>query len=237
KDITDKKQIEEHMRRAEKLAAIGQLSSGVAHEINNPLGGIKLCFNNLITTEMDDETRRTHIKVINSGLERIQDIVKQLLDFSKKTSLSVSPRSINNLIDGVLKLTEYLISEKKIKVVKNFSTDIPQVILDQNKMEQVFLNVILNAIQAMDEKSGELTIDTVLNNGYCDISFADTGPGIPAKVLPHIFDPFFTTKPVGEGTGLGLSVSKSIVEQHNGKIIFETSEKGTRFTVKLPLPK
>ena len=113
KDITDKKQIEEHMRRAEKLAAIGQLSSGVAHEINNPLGGIKLCFNNLITTEMDDETRRTHVKVINSGLERIQDIVKQLLDFSKKTSLSVSPRSINNLIDGVLKLTEYLISEKK----------------------------------------------------------------------------------------------------------------------------
>ena len=104
-------------------------------------------------------------------------------------------------------------------------------------MEQVFLNVILNAIQAMDEKSGELTIETVSNNGFCDISFADTGPGIPAKVLPHIFDPFFTTKPVGEGTGLGLSVSKSIVEQHNGKIIFETSEKGTRFTVKLPLPK
>ena len=186
---------------------------------------------------MDDETRRTHIKVINSGLERIQDIVKQLLDFSKKTSLSVSPMSISNLIDGVLKLTEYLISEKKIKVVKNFSTDIPQVILDQNKMEQVFLNVILNAIQAMDEKSGELTIETVSNNGFCDLSFADTGPGIPAKVLPHIFDPFFTTKPVGERRGLGLSVSKSIVEQHNGKIIFETSEKGTRFTVKLPLPK
>ena len=118
KDITDKKQIEEHMRRAEKLAAVGQLSSGVAHEINNPLGGIKLCFNNLITTEMDDETRRTHIKVINSGLERIQDIVKQLLDFSKKTSLSVSPMSINNLIDGVLKLTEYLISEKKLRSLR-----------------------------------------------------------------------------------------------------------------------
>ncbi|MBT9536983.1 MAG: DUF3365 domain-containing protein [Nitrospirae bacterium] len=237
KDITDRKQIEEQMRMAEKLAAIGQLSSGVAHEINNPLGGIKLCFNNLITTEMDDETRRTHIKVINSGLERIQDIVKQLLDFSKKTSLSVSPRSINNLIDGVLKLTEYLISEKKIKVVKNFSTELPQVMLDQNKMEQVFLNLILNAIQAMDGKSGELTIETASNNGYCDISFADTGPGIPAKVLPYIFDPFFTTKPVGEGTGLGLSVSKSIVEQHNGKISLETSETGTRFTVKLPLPK
>ncbi len=235
KDITDKKHIEEQMRRAEKLAAVGQLSAGVAHEINNPLGGIRLCFNNLITTEMDDETRRTHIDTINSGLVRIQDIIRQLLDLSKRSSLSVSLVSINSLIDNVLKLTDYVISKKEIKIVKKLSSDIPDIMIDPNKMEQVFLNIILNAIQAVDGKSGSLTIETSSETGYCKASFTDTGTGIPDNILPHIFDPFFTTKTVGEGTGLGLSVSKSIVEQHNGEILVETFENGTRFTVKLPI--
>lgn len=236
KDITDRKQIEEQLRMAEKLAAVGHLSAGVAHEINNPLGGIRLCFNNLMTTEMDKDTKRMHVDVINAGLTRIQDIVKQLLDFSKKSSLSVSPVSINGLIENVLMLTDYLISKKEIRVAKDLSTDIPEMMVDQNKMEQVFLNIILNAVQAMDGKPGTLAIGTLSDNGDCEISFTDTGTGIREDVLPHIFNPFFTTKPVGEGTGLGLSVSKSIVEQHNGKITVETSEKGTRFTVRLPMP-
>ncbi|MEW6108886.1 MAG: DUF3365 domain-containing protein [Nitrospirota bacterium] len=235
KDITDKKQMDEQMRRTEKLAAVGQLSAGIAHEINNPLGGIRLCFNNLITTEMDTETKRMHIDVINSGLARIQDIIKQLLEFSKTSSLSISIVSLNNLIENVLKLTDYLVSKKNVSVIRNFSSDIPDIMIDHNKMEQVFLNIILNAIQAMDGGRGELTIRTSRENGYCEASFTDTGTGIPDNVLQHIFDPFFTTKPVGEGTGLGLSVSKSIVEQHNGRITVETSEKGTTFTVKLPI--
>ncbi|MCG2813324.1 MAG: HAMP domain-containing histidine kinase, partial [Thermodesulfovibrionales bacterium] len=143
---------------------------------------------------------------------------------------------INGLIENVLMLTDYLISKKEIRVAKDLSTDIPEMMVDQNKMEQVFLNIILNAVQAMDGKPGTLAIGTLSDNGYCEISFTDTGQGIPEEVLLYIFDPFFTTKPVGEGTGLGLSVSKSIVEQHNGKITVETSEKGTRFTVRLPMP-
>ncbi|MEW6738283.1 MAG: c-type heme family protein [Nitrospirota bacterium] len=237
KDITDKKQMEEQMRRAEKLAAVGQLSAGIAHEINNPLGGIRLCFNNLMTTDMDVETRKMHIDVINSGLSKIQDIIRQLLDFSKRSALSVSPVSINSLIENVLRLTDYLIAKKEIRVVKNLSQEIPEIMVDPNKMEQVFLNIILNAIQEMDGKSGMLTIETFSDNGFCKASFADTGSGISDKVLPYIFDPFFTTKPVREGTGLGLSVSKSIVEQHNGEILVETSKTGTRFTVKLPMTK
>ncbi len=235
KDITEKKQMDEQMRRAEKLAAVGQLSAGIAHEINNPLGGIRLCFNNLITTEMDGETKGMHIDVINSGLGRIQDIIRQLLEFSKTSSLSISSVSLNELIENVLKLTDYLISKKDISVVRNLSSDIPDIMIDPNKMEQVFLNIILNAIQAMDGRPGKLTINTLIGNGYCEVSFTDTGAGISDKVLQNIFDPFFTTKPVGEGTGLGLSVSKSIVEQHNGRITVETSEKGTTFTVKLPV--
>jgi two-component system NtrC family sensor kinase len=224
-------------RRAEKLAAVGQLSAGIAHEINNPLGGIRLCFNNLLTTDMDVETRKMHIDVINSGLSKIQDIIRQLLDFSKRSALSVSPVSINSLIENVLRLTDYLIAKKEIRVVKNLSQEIPEIMVDPNKMEQVFLNIILNAIQEMDGKSGMLTIETFSDNSFCKASFADTGSGISDKVLPYIFDPFFTTKAVGEGTGLGLSVSKSIVEQHRGEIVVETSQRGTKFTVILPIPK
>lgn len=235
KDITEKRKIEEQMRITEKLAAIGQLSAGLAHEINNPLGGIRLCFNNLIATEMDEETKKRHIEVINQGLMKIQEIIKQLLDFSKQSELIVSLVSVNTLVENVLKLTDYLISKKGIKVVKKLSPDIPKIMIDSNKIEQVFLNIVLNAIQAMDGKEGTLTIQTYLKDDFCCISFTDTGPGIPENILPKIFDPFFTTKPVGQGTGLGLSVSKSIVEQHNGRITVETSRNGTTFIVELPL--
>jgi nitrogen-specific signal transduction histidine kinase len=235
KNITDKMKVEEQMRMADKLAALGQLSAGIAHEINNPLGGVRLCFNNLMTTEMDVQTKQMHIEVINSGLVKIQDIVRQLLDFSKKSALSVSPVSVNTLIENVMKLTEYFITKKDIRVVRDLAPDLPQIAVDQNKMEQVFLNIILNAIQAMDNgRPKELTIRTYAEDGHCVTSFSDSGSGISEAVMPHIFEPFFTTKPVGEGTGLGLSVSKSIVEQHSGRIVVETSRQGTTFTVRLP---
>jgi signal transduction histidine kinase len=228
--------MEEQMRMADKLAALGQLSAGIAHEINNPLGGVRICFNNLIGTEMDDETKRTHVEVINSGLAKIQDIIGQLLDLSKKSALSVSKVSVNAVIENVLKLTEYLLSKREVTVIKRLSPDVPELTVDQNKMEQVFLNIILNAVQAMDNgRPKQRIIETSSDDWYCSASFADSGSGIPEAVMPHIFEPFFSTKPVGEGTGLGLSVSKSIVEQHSGKIIVQTSGQGARFTVRIPL--
>lgn len=235
KDVTEKRKIEEQMRITEKLAAIGQLSAGLAHEINNPLGGIKLCFNNLIYTNMDEETRKKHIEVINQGFEKIQQIIRQLLDFSKKTELVVSSVNVNELVENVLQLTDYLTYKKGIKIVKDFTSPMPNILVDQNKIEQVFLNIVLNAIQAMNGRERVLTIRTSINGNYCQVSFEDTGPGIPEEIITKIFDPFFTTKPVGEGTGLGLSVSKSIVEQHNGRIIVKTSKTGTTFTVELPV--
>ncbi|MEW6409798.1 MAG: DUF3365 domain-containing protein [Nitrospirota bacterium] len=235
KNITERKVIEEQIMKTEKLAALGQLSAGIAHEVNNPLGGIRLCFNNLITIEMDEETKKEHIELVNSGFDRIQNIVKLLLDFSKSAPLKLSPCSINKIIENVLRLSEYLITKKEITLIKNLSKDIPELMIDSNKMEQVFLNLIINAIQAMDGSPRVLTIESTVNGGYCWVSVADTGRGIPEEEIPYIFDPFFTTKDVGEGTGLGLTVSRAIVEQHKGEIAVETSEKGTRFTVKLPI--
>jgi signal transduction histidine kinase len=226
-------ELEKQMMETEKLAALGQLSAGVAHEINNPLGGVKLCFDNLMSTAMDEEKRKQHVSVINSGFDRIQTIVKGLLDFSKNSSLSVAPASLNLIVEDVLNLAEFTVSRKGIGLVKDLSPDMPALAVDANKLEQVFLNLIMNAVQAMGA-GGVLTIRTRCGSGACFLSVSDTGTGIAADAAPRIFDPFFSTKGVGEGTGLGLTVSKAIVEQHGGAIAFETSEKGTTFTVTLP---
>ncbi|MCX7914347.1 MAG: HAMP domain-containing histidine kinase, partial [Thermodesulfovibrionales bacterium] len=130
-------------------------------------------------------------------------------------------------------LSEYTIVKKGIKIVRDYKSDIPDIFVDKNKLEQVFLNLFLNAAQAMD--NGILTIKSWNDENFCYVSVSDTGKGIPPSILPKIFDPFFTTKGVGEGTGLGLTVSKAIVEQHKGKITVETSEKGSTFVVTLPL--
>ncbi len=233
-NLEELEEAKEEQFRLDRLSALGQIAAGVAHEINNPLGGISLCFNNLITTDMDEGTRQRHIDVIKSGFDRIQTIVKRLLDFSKNSSLSISRVSLNTIVGNVLKLAEYTISKKGITRVEHLAGDIPPVMVDPGKLEQVFLNLIINAVQAMDN-GGVLTIRTESDGATCRVSVADTGKGIPRDILARIFDPFFTTKDPGEGTGLGLSVSKAIIEQHKGEIKVETSEEGTVFTVYLPL--
>lgn len=227
-------EMERQMIETEKLAVVGKLSAGIAHEINNPLGGIRLCVNNLITTKMDEDKRRQHIEVINSGFDRIKNIVKQLLDYSKNSQLNIAPSMVNKIIEDVICLTEYTISQKGIKLIKDLPDDLPELLIDSNKIEQVLLNLIINAIQAMDS-GGVLTIRTWCENEFCNISVSDTGKGIAQDIITKIFDPFFTTKDIGEGTGLGLTVSKAIIEQHKGTIKIETSESGTTFTMHLPL--
>ena len=227
-------EIEIKMMTSEKLAALGQLSAGVAHEINNPLGGIKLCFNNLIETPMDDETKKEHIEVINSGFDRIQKTVGQLLDYSKNSRLAMEHGSLCKIVGKVLKLVEYTISQKGITLVKELVGDIPDIVMDSNKMEQVFLNLLINAVQATEE-GGTVSVKTGCDGVMCTVSITNTGRRIPEEILSRIFDPFFTTKDVGEGTGLGLTVSKSIVEQHKGVTEVSTNDAETTFTVKLPV--
>ena len=225
----------EVLSQTEKMVAIGRLAAGVAHEINNPLSGMTLCFKNLMEADVDHLTREKLVMAINDGLQKIKNIVGHLLDFSRMTVTEKTPVDLNNLINRLLVLLNYPASKKNIEIINDLSDDISEILIDENKMSQVFMNIMINAVQAMDD-GGRLTIRTKADDGFCVVSIEDTGGGIAPDIMSHIFDPFFTTKGIGEGTGLGLSVSKGIVEQHGGMIEVDSEiGAGTTFRIKLPL--
>ncbi len=221
--------------RAEKMAGIGLLASGVAHEINNPLGGVVLCFNNLCREDMDEASRREHIEVIASGLEKIQQTVKELLDYARESPLSKEPVGINDLVEDSLKLAEYLLKKRDIRIVRQFRSDLPEILVNASKISQVFLNIIINAIHAMGDE-GTLTLESGSDGDFCHVRIGDTGPGIDEDVIKKIYDPFFTTKRADIGTGLGLAVSATFVRQHAGVIdVISKKGQGATFVIKLPI--
>ncbi|MGH7167997.1 MAG: PAS domain S-box protein, partial [Nitrospiraceae bacterium] len=213
RDITETKKLEQQIRNSEKLASIGKLAAGVAHEINNPLGGILNCLYNLRKRTLTPTRQEEYIASMEDGLRRVQKIVRQLLDFSQQHDLQLSPTDINAVVEQVLVLTNHAFVENQITLDKQLHPDLPSLLVDRHMIEQVLMNLILNAVQAI-KGGGLITIRTRVAGGVCSVDVEDTGCGIPAHVLPRIFDPFFTTKGTGEGTGLGLSVSLGIVERH-----------------------
>ncbi len=235
RDMTETKKLERQIRHAEKLASIGQLAAGVAHEINNPLGGILNCLYNLRKGTPSPARQEEYWASMEHGVRRVQKIVRQLLDFSQQHEPAFSPADINRIVDQVLGLTTHLFMPNRIRLETFPTYDVPPVMVDRHMIEQVLMNLILNAVQAM-KNGGVLTIRTSVAEGICRVDVTDTGSGIPASVLPRVFDPFFTTKGEGEGTGLGLSVNLGIVERHGGKILVESEVgKGTTFTLCLPV--
>ena len=223
---------------AERLAMIGQLAAGVAHEINNPLTGILLYCNLILKDISEDDPKRASFEKINNEAERCRKIVKGLLDFSRQTEPEMKSVAINIIIDESLALVKNQPLFLNIDINKTLDPSLPMVNADPSQIQQVFMNIILNAVEAMEGK-GELTIITGLtdNKKYVFASFADTGYGITEKNVQKIFDPFFTTKETGHGTGLGLSISYGIVKKHNGEIDVKSElNKGTTFIVKLPIP-
>jgi signal transduction histidine kinase len=233
-DLENKKAMET-LIQTEKMVSIGQLAAGVAHEINNPLGGIALCFDNLVNGKLDEDVRNEHVEVINESLEKISKIVAQLLHFSRMTVKDPRPGNINSLIRRILLLLNFRPSQQRISIHTEL-TDLPPVMMDENLMGQVLMNILTNALQAMGDK-GLLTIRTEHKDGLGCIAIEDTGPGIAPDILNSIFEPFFTTKSVGDGTGLGLSISKSIIEQHGGTITAEDlpDGPGAKFIIIIPL--
>lgn len=224
----------------ERLALIGQLAANVAHELNNPLQGIvtysHLLLENL-TKDASSEKESSYLQRIVTQANRCRDIIRGLLDFSRQRKPDATICDINSVIQECVTFVENQASFQNIEFVEEFEANLPMTVVDPSQMQQVFLNMIINAAEAMGEE-GTLTLETSTNSGEnaIDIRITDTGHGIPEDNFDKLFDPFFTTKEVGHGTGLGLAISYGIIKEHGGNIFVESKvSKGTTFIVRLPL--
>ncbi len=234
RDITsekEKERLEKQIFEAEKLASLGQLAAGVAHEINNPLTSVTLITEQLLK-EVEDGRVRRKLKVIERQVEGAARIARSLLNFARQVTPEIRDVDINAILDKVLE--ELSVQMGRISLEKDYGK-LPKVKGDELQLRQAFTNVILNAIQAI-EGEGKITVKTRAERDAVVVTISDTGRGIPEEHLSRIFEPFFTTKELGKGTGLGLAIVHGIIERHGGKIEVESEVgKGTSFTITLPL--
>jgi len=244
-DLRAKIEIEKKLKEAEdikleqsnKMASLGQLAAGVAHEINNPLSGILIDASLILEELGEDSTIKNDMQNIITDTHRCKDIVKNLLAYSRQAEFKEEILDMNNVIEQTFDLLEHHALLQNITIHKEFSSSMLMCEGDKNQLVQVFTNIIINAAHAITGK-GDITIRTRRDKpkGKIYIEFSDTGCGIPEVILPRIFDHFFTTKEEGKGTGLGLGTVESIVQKHRGKIkVKETSPEGTTFLIELPL--
>jgi two-component system NtrC family sensor kinase len=233
-DVTQRERMEEQMSQTEKLTSLGLLAAGVAHEVNTPLAVISNYIQMLAKQMPEDDPRHVIIEKIIKQTFRASEIANQLLNFSRTGPGELSDVDLNRVVEETLSLVAHPLKTSQIQVVKQLSAGIPAVRGSANKLQQVFLNLFLNARDAMPS-GGMLEIRTGAHNGSVEIEIVDTGNGIPLEHIHKIFDPFFTTKTVGRGTGLGLSVSYGIIKEHAGKIdVRSTPGRGTAFHVEFP---
>jgi signal transduction histidine kinase len=234
----DLKKSKSYIRRADRLASLGTLTAGLAHEIRNPMVAIKT-LTQLLPERLDDEEFRSQFLKIASGeVDRISSLVNELLDFARPSDPRWALEDINAILDGMILLISTATKKKLITIIKNYASNLPPVQIDREQIKQVILNILLNAIDATSE-NGKITVKTrsfIKPGGepYIQIEFTDTGCGIPGEHIEDIFNPFFTTK--STGSGLGLSISNQIVQDHKGYIDVESQlEKGSSFFINLPV--
>jgi PAS domain S-box-containing protein len=246
RDVTRQRQLRAQLLLSEKMAAMGQLISGVAHELNNPLTAV-LGFSELVLMngQLSDELRRD-LTTIVSEAQRARKIVQNLLAFAHTQESEKQLGDLNQVLNDTLVLKEYELRVNQVQVIKQLDPQLPRVIADVDQLKQVFLNIIVNAEQAMvaAQPPRRLEIKTGVKTCYIagsasdwvEIKFRDTGPGIPPEHLPHIFDLFFTTKELGQGTGLGLAISYNIIKDHGGRIYAQNApDGGVEFIIELPV--
>ncbi|MFA6498829.1 MAG: DUF3365 domain-containing protein [Desulfurivibrionaceae bacterium] len=237
KDVTQQKQVEHRMQQTEKLVALGQLAAGVAHEINNPLG-IILCYTDLLKEDLTSLPDKVEdLGIIEKHVKNCQRIVRDLLSFARNQETTRAPGSLNAAIEQVVSMVSSQLAKQGITVAQNLDPDIPLLEMDTEKMKQVFMNLFINAAQAIGE-SGEIGIESswLRDKGQVKVVVRDTGSGIAPEIQDKIFEPFFTTKGPRDGTGLGLSLSYGIIRDHGGEIYVQSKPgKGAAFTIILPL--
>lgn len=231
------RQMQTHLIQQEKLASLGKLAAGIAHEINNPLGGILIYSHLLLEDTKKEDPQYQNLEKIVKETTRCRDIVKGLLQFARPKEPEVTQINVNSTLDNALLLLESQAIFQDIAIKKQYQDGLPPVVADKSQLQQVFINIILNAVDAMNGK-GILTLKTNFSEGkrFINIAISDTGHGIKERDRSRLFEPFFTTKEVGAGTGLGLAICYSIIQKHEGTIDVESEVgKGSTFTVKLPL--
>jgi two-component system NtrC family sensor kinase len=237
KDIEQRRLMQKQMAQADKLASIGELSSGIAHEINNPLGIILGYTQLLLRSEVPQSDRYNDLKTIEKHVQSCKAIVEDLLNFARTSSPRKAKLDIHSVIDDVIGFVRHHSNLENIQIETVFEPDVPPVLMDEKKIKQVLINLLMNAIHAV-ARNGTIKITTGLNGATrrITVEVSDTGHGIDKENLPRIFDPFFTTKPTGEGTGLGLSVSYGIIKGHGGNITVKSNYgHGAAFTLSLPV--
>jgi hypothetical protein len=233
-DITEKIELEGQLMQAEKLSSIGLLAAGIAHEVNTPIAGIS-SYTQMLLKDTPESDRRKHIlEKIEKQTFRAAEIVNGLLNFSRLNGSEFKDVDINQLIDDSLALLNHQLKSGHISVDSQFDQSLPPVYGNAGKLQQVFINLFLNARDAMPS-GGELAVQTAMNESMVVVDISDTGLGISKENIKRIFDPFFTTKDIGKGTGLGLAVTYGIIQEHGGRIFVNSdSGRGTHFRVKLP---
>ena len=233
RDISERIELMKRVAESQKMAALGQLSAGIAHEIRNPLQ-VMSGYTQLLSMTEESKERKEKIKIIEEQINRIEHILQGISQYVRKIPPKEREKvNPNTIIQEVISLINYRASVDNIHINLHLAEDLPEILINKDEMYQVFLNLITNARDAMPH-GGILTITTKKRKGM-EIIFEDSGVGIPREIRDKIFDPFFTTKEVGKGTGLGLSITRSIVERYGGTIEVESEEgRGTNFTIKLP---
>ncbi len=245
RDLTRRREMEEDLKRADRLATLGTLAAGLAHEIKNPLGGIKGAAQLLRREASGDPSIAQYTDIMIREVDRVNLLIEQLLDLSRPAKLNLLSLNIHELLDDVLLLERQSLQEQQVAVKKNYDPSLPPIRGDRGQLTQVFLNLVKNALQAV-KGQGCLTVTTRIETGFhirepgrkrenfIWVDVEDDGPGIREEDLPHIFSPFFTTK--SNGTGLGLAICYRIIKEHGGLIRVESREgKGTSFKVSLPV--
>lgn len=233
-DIEDLQQMNEQLMRADKLAAMGTLAAGVAHEVNNPLASISSLIQ-MMRSENGSADTSERLEMIQTQIQRISRVTKDLTDFARARPAAKSSLQINDVLETALRLAEFDSTFQKLHILKDLDPSLPNIVADADQLQQVFLNIFLNARDVMPD-GGELRVSTRSLDSEVEVEISDTGPGIDTDSAKQIFDPFFTTKPAGMGTGLGLAVCYGIITAHGGRLEFRQGENsGATFVVALPI--
>ncbi len=231
--IADLQATQEQLVHSERLAALGEMSAKIAHEINNPLGIIKNYLMLIQKAQEKPSESAKYVEIVGQEIERITGIVRELLQLHQPQQADYKEINVLNVLEEVITFLTPQFTQAKIKCTRNFAPNSPQVEASAENLKQVFINVLLNAVDAMPE-GGSIDILAFNHEGKLRIRIQDSGPGVSKENLPHIFEPFFTTKEAGKGTGLGLAVCYSILQKHHGTIRFKNTEKGGCVDMILP---